>query len=232
MKITINHALFNATTFDSGALGTLTSVVHAFTKPGTYHVHIAKGGTAVNSIQFEVSSDTEDMQLTLDLSPAISPKASLDCHCGGQTDKIVAVPKVSPKGMVLFHASTGTGYSATVKDATGTVVFDSQQLSKGDLFALSLFEPTTYTMKNTLGKATGEIDVTFTEKDKKRLSSLDTQYVETLADSFKPNKLSVTSTQGIVFQIMESARIVVQRKEKRAEPLKSPKNQHRILIRK
>jgi hypothetical protein len=219
MNIIINHALFNTTIFDSGALGALTSVVHSFPKPGVYEIQIANGGLAASQIKFEVSDKSEEMQLTFDLSESNSHQASSECHCVESTKS--AIPQVSPKGMVLFHASKGTDYSATVKDETGKVVFDSQKLNKGDLFALSLFEPTSYSMKNTLGKATGEIQVTFTEKDKIRIRSLETQIVETFTDSFKPNSLSVVSTQGIVFQVMEAARIVIQKKAHRSDGSKA-----------
>jgi hypothetical protein len=120
---------------------------------------------------------------------------------------------------VLFHASSGDGYSVTVAAESQKLVFDSTKLGEGDLFATSLLEPGKYVMENRLGTARGAILVTLPPEDAKRIKELETQYVDVAGDSLEPAKLKLVSSQGVVFRVKGQARIVVSREGER-EPFR------------
>ena len=52
----LNRQLFEATVFDSGALGLTTSVIHQFTEPGIYRASVRRDGRHVGETMFEVQS--------------------------------------------------------------------------------------------------------------------------------------------------------------------------------
>ena len=234
MKTTINRYLFASTAFDSGSLGVLTSVIHQFSRPGLYQGAVHQNGQDAGMVSFEVSDRSTNMQLDVDLSAARTLTSHADCKCANKMGNAL---QVSPKGYVLFYTSKGVGgYSVTVGDARekGAPLFDSQNLTNGDLFALSLMEPTAYLMRNTLGSAKGEIIVTFTPKDGVRLKSLKTEMIDVAKDKFTPAQVRLTSTQGLVFRATENARVVIERKAAAREKESAgptPRRIQRLLLR-
>ena len=210
MQAKLNMQLLNTHSHDSGALGPLAMVVHTFPQPGHYSGLVLRHGRPVGEIAFVVDEKSEAMQLDFDLSTSAPRGASpaAGCGCHGKTGTAASV---SPKGYVLFHASTGGGYSVTVTHAEGKPVFDSTQLDNGDLFAVSLLEPTAYRLENTQSGAKGGITVSFDEEIARRIRSLETVYVDAKGKKFSDKKIALASTQGLVFRIHEASRIVISR---------------------
>ncbi|MEZ5646921.1 MAG: hypothetical protein R3E99_17490 [Burkholderiaceae bacterium] len=204
----------NTSTFDSGALGPLAMVVHNFAETGRYSAIIQRNGRPVGETAFTVDKASDAMQLDIDLSAFGSAHSARpdgkDCACHGQGDA-EATPRVSPQGHVLFHAGQGSGYAVTVVNSHGKAVFDSTRLEDGDLFALSLLEPTAYRLENTVSGAKGQIQVAFDESTARNIRSLPTQYVEAQGKSFSSSQIALASTQGLVFRIKDPARIVIAR---------------------
>lgn len=210
MLANLNRQLFEATVFDSGALGLTTSIVHQFTAAGIYSAIVRKDAKHMGNVSFEVRDDATAMQLDIDLAKTM--QGSKDSCCGSQT----AMP-VSSKGYVVFHTTSGSGWSVHVGEGKHAS-FDSTRLTKGDIFALTLLEPTRYKIENKLGSAKGSVTVEFTKGDIKRLHELKPIMV-TAGKSFDPQSFKLVSTQGLVFRIETDARIVITRKEERkAEP--------------
>ena len=227
----INRQLFTTRVFDSGALTVLASVIHQFSEPGLYYVTIRRGEAVLGTTRFEVSAESSAMQINLDLSVAASPAAARspfvrttrgasaqDCECGGHgaaraaaPAAVAATPTVSPKGYVQFFVSHGEGgLSASVARADGDkVLFDTTTLGSGDLFALSLIAPATFSMANKLGSAAGTITVTFSKEVARRLKATPPVYVEASKSAFAPKDIALSSGQGVVFRVTEAARIVV-----------------------
>lgn len=201
-KVRFNHRLFTTSTFDSGALGLLASVVHQF-QEGRYNAIVNRDQKNIGSTNFLVESSSANTQLLIDLTAV---------NVTGGTSTPVEIPKVSPKGYVVFYVSGGVGgYSVVAREESGSdPVFDSTTLSGNDLFAVSLIEPATYSMVNQAGNATGEIQVVSGEMNPLNLS---TQYVDVNNTSFDPAKVSVHSAQGLVFRIKDPARIVITKQE-------------------
>jgi hypothetical protein len=213
MLAKLNRQLFEATVFDSGALGLTTSVVHQFTVAGIYAATVRKNGKPMGNVTFEVSDDAAAMQLDIDLAKSQGSLGN-ECCCGSHDG---ASHSVSTKGYVVFHTTSGTGWSVHIGEGK-QATFDSTRLTKGDIFALTLLEPTRYKIENKLGTAKGSVEVGFTQADLKRLSELKPVMVS-VGKSFDPEHFKLISTQGLVFRVETDARIVITRQEKRkAEP--------------
>lgn len=212
MTAKVNRQLLDTTTFDSGALGMLAMVAHQFSSPGRHHAVVKRSGKPVANFYFIVD-DRGEMQLDIDLARTHrdADLAPSDCEC---KDELKAGPSiVSPKGYVLFHASSGSGYSVVVMNETDRGPrFDSTTLGKGDLFALSLLEPAKYSLINKENGAKGEINVAITQDGLKQIRNLETRYV-TAASKFDPERFEVISTQGMVFRIEVPSRIVIQKEK-------------------
>ena len=208
MKAKVNLQLLKTTTFDSGALGMLAMVIHQFRSAGRYRAQISHHGRKSTDIEFDVDEKSEVMQLDIDLAQTSKTRPE-DCDCEPSKQ---AERTVSPKGYVLFHASSGAGYSVAVSNAEGKLIFDSAKLSDGDLFAITMLEPATYPMKNTVGSATGEIVVSLKPEIAKKIKSLETAYIDVTENKFNPERIEVTSSQGLVFRIKGSARILIEKK--------------------
>jgi hypothetical protein len=204
-KVRLNRRLFTTSTFDSGALGVLASVVHQF-PAGHYYSVVRREGQNAGSTRFLVEKSSTNMQLKIDLVSVGAPKE--------EVLTAAAIPTVSPKGYVLFYVSGGAGGYSVVAQEEGdaTPVFDSTTLSGGDLFAVSPLEPATYSMANQVGNITGEIQVTLMPEGTD-LRTLPTQYVDVNSANFDPAKVSIHSAQGLVFRIKSPARVVINKQK-------------------
>ena len=209
----------------------LAMVLHQFSSPGRYRVAISSRGKVQKYITFDVDAKSEVMQLDIDLSREISSreKESLSEASRGKSDKQAGV--LSPKGYVLFHASSGSGYSVVVTDGLGRVLFNSTKLGNGDLFAVSLLEPGSYSMKNSIDSSGGEISVGLPEKMFGRMRELDTKYVDVSEKKLDPQRMDLISSQGLVFRIKSPARIVIAN-ESRAQKAGSVRSKPMISWRK
>jgi hypothetical protein len=217
MKARLNRQLFTQRSFDSGAIGALESVVHQFSRPGSYVAEVRRNGDVRGSYTFVVA-EQGNVQLDVDLTTVGGDEGGCDCHSSEEKNTLVT------NGYVLFHASSGSGYSVLV-GAVGEkgAEFNSEQLRDGDLFALCLLEPTRYALSDRLTTSTGEIDVTFSESDAKRIRNLETVYVDVGPDGFRPNRLDVVSTQGIVFRVKGKARVLIEKSQpEKSQPKDRP----------
>jgi hypothetical protein len=215
MNAKANLALLNTSHFDSGALGMMAMVIHAFTEAGHYRGSVLRAGNVVGDLTFLVDESSTVMQLDIDLATVSRQKRQSGEDCDCHATPVPPARVVSPKGFVLFYASGGSGYAVNVGHSSGKTRFDSTQLEKGDLFALSLLEPAQYEGTNALTKARINVDVAMLDGSPKelkaRFDALETANVM-VSGGFKPEKLRVVSAQGIVFHINEPSRIVISKK--------------------
>lgn len=221
MQSRLNKQLFNTSTQDSGALGLMAMVIHPFGDPGRHRAVVMHQGRPVAEVEFDVDTTSTVMQHNIDLAQAAQqgrqrPEA---CGCKGAAP---SVGTVSPEGYVLFHASSGHGYSVVVNNADGKPVFDSTILNDGDLFAVTLLEPTHYTLQNTAGSAKGEIEASFNDEIAKRIKQLETLYVDVHEKAFEPARIELASTQGLVFRVKGASRIVIQKPAPRQTDTRKP----------
>lgn len=213
MKARINRELIEVSTFDSGSLGVASMIVHQFEKPGSYKALIKRNKKLVDEVNFVVDKESQNMQLNLDLSTKKKRgDYKFDCDC--QTDKSQVIG-LSPKGFMLFFVSSGSGYSVSVFDQNDRPSFDSTKLNKKDVFAITMLEPSKYSMENTLGSAKGEIQVTLKKDNLQKINELDSVNIKVNEKRFNPKSLEVTASQGVVFEIESAARVVIKKGSKR-----------------
>jgi hypothetical protein len=209
MRATLNRFLFTIRVFDSGALGALTSVIHQCTQAGLHTAMVRRNGRNIGSVSWEVSDGAPNMQLTIDLSRVQeSPRQPEKCDCASEGNSPLTL---HTRGYVLFHTSTGVGGYSVLAALTESPdrAFDSERLSEGDLFALSLLEPAAYSMENVIGTARGSLVVAFSAEHAPSIAAQPAQYIEVWGDRFEPNEVSLTSGQGLVFRAHDDARIVI-----------------------
>jgi len=238
MQAVLNREVFSTRLFDSGALGVLASVIHQFAEPAIYGVVVRRGDIVVHTLSFEVSAASQNLQLDIDLATSIRDRAGREesCTCApAGTEKHGVMPRemrptVSPKGYVLFYVSRGEGgLSVQVgTNRSNQPVFDSTTLGKGDLFALSLLAPTKYSMENRLGRARGMIEVSMPEAAFQSLADLEPIAVEATRDAFAPPDVKASSGQGIVFRVVDAARIVIEQTQD--PPDDEPRRRRRIVV--
>lgn len=209
MLARVNLQLIKTTAFDSGAIGMLAMVLHQFSSPGRYRAAISSRGRGHRYITFDVDSKSEVMQLDIDLAGATNSKVKEGISGPSRERREEQAGILSPKGYVLFHASSGSGYSVIVADSLGRVVFNSAKLGNGDLFAVSLLEPGGYSMKNSIDSSGGDISVTLPEKMFGKLREVETKYVDVSEKKLDPQRIDLISSQGLVFRIKSPARIVI-----------------------
>jgi hypothetical protein len=217
MQAVLNRQIFTTTTFDSGSLGVLASVIHQFTQPGRYLAVVRRNGVEVSSFVFEVSDGSPNMQLDFDLAAVGRPASNEPCDCDGVVPGAsrrdpADVPVVSSKGYVLFYASRNDGGFSIVAGLDGApeASFDSTCLGKGDLFAVTLLAPARYEMRNDAGKARGRIAVKLDTKAARHLANLGPVDVGVTRSAFSPAEVQTVSGQAIVFRIADAARIVIE----------------------
>lgn len=221
MQPTIRRDLFTQEVFDSGSLGPLVSVIHQFDCEGTYSGRALRDGALAGSFNFIVDQQSDIRQLSIDLSELASDKRP-GCCAGADSEHRV----ISPTGYVLFYASRGRGYSALVAEGDQREpAFDSSRLRAGDLFALSLLEPTTYSAIDRIGDGKADLTVKRDPKRTRNLKNLEPIYVEVKQGTMDPREIELASAQGIVFRIDTDARIVVQKTGK------APDDAERVLRR-
>jgi hypothetical protein len=217
-RVHFNRRLLTTSSFDSGALGPLVSLVHRAPAPGTYQVVVLRGDQRVGRACFRVTDDKAGTQLNIDLTPVAGPiGAGVRCPCREHPE---SAPTVSPHGYVLFHVSRGVGgYAVVVGEAKegSQAVFDSRALADGDMFALSFIVPATYAVTSPGGAGQAEIQVAPTPPGT-NLRAVAPASIEATRQGFQPGQVSVHAGQGVVFRVRGASRIVITRRPAAAAP--------------
>lgn len=224
MRTIVKRQLFTQRVFDSGSLGVLASVIHQFGEAGAYEAKTYLGESPAGAFSFVVDPDSKVQQLTIDLAELGREKE--DCKCEGEKreERIV-----SPKGYVLFYASRGIGYSVRVgRGNERQAAFDSRQLGSGDLFAVSLLEPTTYSVVDRIGGGKAEITVELDPARIRKANRPDPVYADAKKGAIEPRSIRLVSAQGLVFRISTGSRVVIE-KTGQAADRKERGSLHRVF---
>jgi hypothetical protein len=173
-------------------------VIHKFEKPGEYLGTVFQGTQSVGSVRFRVDDSSTNMQLDVDL---VRPDREGESGCCTGSER---EPVVSSKGYVLFHVSQGPGGLAVVVGRVGdkTPVFDNRKLGNGDLFAVTLVRPGSYTIEVAPGALKGSVTVKFPARHGKG-PFVPPPPVE-IACSEKeiaPSQFDIVATQGQVYHV-------------------------------
>lgn len=187
-KASINYQLFTQTSLDSGALTMLGTVIHNFSESGKYLGDVLLGKRTVGKFYLTVDKECPAMQVNIDLSMLHQPASK---HRKIMEKRFV----VNPKGYAVFHVSRGAGGYAVCVGRIGekheSGMFDSRELKKDDLFAVTLIRPGTYSVTNVNTKAKSEIVVAYPkiEKIREPYCPPEPVSIECTKKAFEPGKI-------------------------------------------
>jgi hypothetical protein len=216
MNQMIDLSLFNQRRFDSGAIGPLVAILHNFADPGEYRGVATRGGER-SIFYLTVESNHAASQVNIDLAslgPARATGAQPCCDCA-KTDGARHF-SIGPKGYVLFYVSTGApGFAVQIgksDQGPGPKSFDSRALQAGDLFAVTLVRPGTYSVKNTLsqgGRERGELELAYPPRVGKVAYQPPGPFRVQSGKTLEPLKIKLQAAQGLVFEVTATSRLVL-----------------------
>jgi hypothetical protein len=227
MKTLINHQLISQTVIDSGELAMLGAVIHNFTESGKYRVEILSEGLVVATHILRVDEKSTAMQVNIDLAPpptGTSDRTASGCDCKDQQSRTggdAACYTISPRGHASFYVSRGTdGYAVQVSKVNDPrIVFDSRQLQEGDLFAVTLLRPGSYSITNVTAGYKSEVVVAYPKPGRVPFKAAAPVSIEAtkhglmiVADGReeKIGTLGIEATQGQLFKIKTPSRIRIE----------------------
>lgn len=209
---------------DSGALTMHGAVAHSFREPGEYRGVVRR--ETMPEATFYVSADRNSpvAHVNIDLARLVgdAPTGS-DCCKGEGGNRFV----VNPKGYALFHVSGGAGgYSVHIRKAEEdpkTKVFDTRHLEEGDVFSAIILRPGTYSVKNLITQAEGEVTVSYPVIGKTAYRPPQPVTVECVRGTFNPREIRLQPGQGVNYRIHVPSRIRIEL----IRPDDGPGGQHR-----
>lgn len=209
----VNHQLFTQTSVDTGALTMLGTIVHRFPEPGEY-LGVAERGSEARSFHVRVDADSPAMQVNVDLaSLGPVPPGSPNCGCKHGEGRPHPTFVVNPAGYVVFHVSGGAGgYRVRVGrlEKPKALLFDSTRLDGDDLFAVTLIRPGTYSVRNTITKASGEIVVAYPKAGRRPYRPPAPVEIECTEKTLRPSRIRLKAAQGQVYRFGTPSRIGIE----------------------
>lgn len=201
MKTRINTYALRQTTVRSASLGVLGSVAHPMNEDGVYAGTVFQDGKPVAAFRIEVGANFSKSQADVDLALLIPRRKAMESRHDSPSFELVS------KGYLVMYVSEGPGgfhvaleRAGRREDRAGSV-FDSRTLQQGDLFIVTLLRPGLYEMHDDLGKAKGQIKVTYPKPGKNPYVPAEPARVDVTADGFRPAEVSVGAAQGVVFTV-------------------------------
>lgn len=217
MKAFVNHTLISRTSVDSGSITPHGMVIHQLREPGEYQGTLLLGDAPAAGFTISVEREVEAQQVDIDLFALH--------HGAAGTHEGASRFTVRPEGYAVFYVSQGRGGYAVVMRRQGEErrresAFDSRRLSEGDLFAVTLLRPGTYSVRNTEGRGQARIVVAYPERGNAPYTPPDAVQVRCSREGFKPRQIEVRSAQGQVYSFDTPSRLQFELQE--PEDLESP----------
>lgn len=209
MKAYVNWPIFTQTSLDSGSLTMLGAVMHNFPEPGEYMGTILHKDEAVGSFNLTVDKESPAAQVDIDLATLHRPSLT---QCKKEPQKRYVV---NPKGYAVFYVSRGSGGYAVVigrlqEKGEAKISFDSRELTSGDIFAVTMIRPGTYSVTNVKSDAKGEITVRYPKVGKVPYRAPNPVSIKSIEKRLTPNKIEIHPAQGQVYQIQAPSRIKIE----------------------
>ncbi len=214
MNILSNLQALTQTSFDSGSLGGLGTVVHRIDQPGDHQVKVLQADRLIQTFSLHVVG-APGMPLASRASPSAAPgqvQIDLSRALGSLGQLAPQEPEdlaVATSGYAVFHAPPGvTGFAVQLQPPGAgdkPPSFDSRQLHNGDIFAITLFRPGRYSLTNAQGGAKGEVRVSYPVIGDKPYVPPDPAQVQVTAQGFQPGSIQLQPAQGLVFHVGNTA---------------------------
>jgi len=209
MKAFVNWHMFTQTSLDSGSLTMLGAVIHNFSEPGEYMGTILRKDEAVGRFQLTVDKECPTMQVDIDLPKIHQPTQE---YCKSEPVKRFVV---NPQGYVLFYVSRGAGGYAVVvgrleDKGKEKPSFDSRELKEGDIFAVTMIRPGTYSVTNIRTDAKGEIVVAYPKIGEVPYRPPKPVSIECTEKRLILDRIKIEAAQGQVYRIKTPSRIKIE----------------------
>lgn len=209
MKTVINQHMFRHRETASAALNNLGTIIHKLAEEGVYTGQIVQGKQLLGTFRLTYDRKHEASQVNIDLS-------AFDALSRANVPGLLAMNEsvVGQDGYVVFYTSgQHSALHVTLtkaQDADGRPSFDSRKLARGDLIALRLFYPGSYTLTNELGDQQATLTVLSEENGKYRdPSKLEPVRVKLSDKGFDPAKIEQWPLQALVISVDTAAALVV-----------------------
>jgi hypothetical protein len=208
MKTTVNRAIFEQTTLDSGALTVLATALHRFDKPGDYPVWVYRGERRLGRVMVQVREDGPQFHVNIDLSEIDRPRED-ECGCKAEGDPVY---KVRPGGMAGFFVSRGRGgYSVVIGQGGGesqrTRLDTRRSLEAGDMFAAAPLRPGAYSITDMLTGAQGTLYVAYPQGGRETEPPAQMRYGQA---GFEPREMRIQAGQSLLIHLDTPAHIRVE----------------------
>lgn len=201
--VVVNAFLFDQTSFDSAGLTPLATIHHPLLTDGVYDGTVIRDGTEVGGISITVNPTSSIMQLELDLGTI-----GKHSYMGGSRRVPEYVVGYGAYLTLCVKQDSGCYSFKLWNRATGAIEQDSGTLQSGDLFAVVLLRPGSYTVREELSGTEVELEVT-------QILAGDTSaipeplQIDIATIGSEANMVS-SPGQSIVFQASSSARITIE----------------------
>ena len=199
----LNIAAVTKESADSGAIGVLESVIHQMADPGYYSINCYDDGVLTNAVyEVEVVKQGGASQVDVDLSELCSSMVGRVCA--------TKLDAVNIGGFLQFFATRPSkGFSAVVTTTeiihgspTIIPVYDTKEMSKADIYVLTLIVPGEYEIVNQMNpKEKGLLSISEYDPNNPDLTPIDVSVEDA---GFVPRTVSATSIQPIAFRITAS----------------------------
>jgi hypothetical protein len=218
MDLHTNLQSLTQTRFDSGALRGLGAVAHRLTVPGVHRVTVLQADNPVHSVPLVVGQGGAPPAAsppgeTAPSSPLTSRLNQLHVDLGSVLAKaghLAPQPSTTPlhvgaEAYAMFSGPPNASGLAVQIHAPGaesqTPVFDSRQLGEGDVFALSVFRPGRYALRNAVTGAVGEVRVAYPVIGNTPYVPPDPFRVQVTDQGFQPSSIQLKPAQGLIFHV-------------------------------
>lgn len=205
MRARLNSMFFTQSAFDSASPVGSAVVAHRFDDEGDYDVHLGRAKEPPERVVLTVGPAAADRSsgavgVTIDTAPARSDAAA------DRRGRLTA------GGYASFSTPSARGVdSVIVARRQGAEVdeFDSRRLGPGDVYGLTLVRPGVYSVRNTLGDATGRIVVDYPVVGSRPYRPAEPVRVSCARNGLAPSEIRVGPGHGIVFDIETDARLII-----------------------
>jgi hypothetical protein len=235
MNLRLNRNLFMQTDADSAGLGMLATIVHRPRETGDYAGTVYRGEQQVGDFSLRVLEDDSPLSVQIDLAGQSLPGEGgrhaggheHDCGCADEGPanggRPAAQYTVGRGGYVVFHVSSGAGgYAVQLAGPMGASmlerrdesergrgdVWSSRELQSGDLFAVTLLRPGTYSVSNQNG-GEGKMRMLYPERGRTAYRPPEPLRIAVSDGRLEPAGFELQPMQGQVYEIQAPARITV-----------------------
>lgn len=230
MNMLFDKNIYAQTSWDSATPNGLTALAHQFTTVGEHQVTLQKGGQVVRTFPIQVKRNPRKAAPAAAEAAAVPPKQlNIDLVGPESPEKELVQRKLgerfstAPEGYVLFQARSDLeGYSVVSRMMAGgkqKETFNSEKLTNGDYYTVTLVRPGKYTMTNVLTGAKGTLTMAYPVVGDKPYQPPEPVRIKCTAGGLEPAQVSLQPLQTVVFEFQVPSRVKIDLVEPTERPI-------------